>query len=298
MVWAKLDDAILDNAKIAQVGVFGFAMHVAAITWCCRNLTDGFIPSSRIHCLLNLGNASGEVTAKLRSNCTAASADVDRLCDAWMDCGEIDATCIANDMIAAGLWEAANGGYMIHDFLVYNPSRKQVLEERERGRERAKASIAKRKASPEAAPKLRRNFTRTSDGPVPVPVPVNTNPPIGSPPSAEPRVRRGSRLPVDWVPSPDTLAALSAEGCTNAKEALPAFRDYWFAVPGQRGVKLDWEGTYRNWVRRDSMTTRGDRSSKVQRGLAAHTALSIAKNDLMAELDAKAAQEGGYDASF
>ena len=124
------------------------------------------------------------------------------------------------------------------------------------------------------------------------------NPPIGSPPSAEPRVRRGSRLPVDWVPSPDTLAALSAEGCTNANQALPAFRDYWNAVPGAKGVKLDWEGTYRNWVRRDSQTTRGDRSSKVQRGLAAHTALSIAKNDLMAELDAKDAQEGGYDASF
>ena len=123
-------------------------------------------------------------------------------------------------------------------------------------------------------------------------------PPIGSPPSAEPRVRRGSRLPADWVPSPDTLAALSTEGCTNAKDALPSFRDYWNAVPGAKGVKLDWEGTYRNWCRRDSGTRNIDRSSKVQRGLAAHTALSIAKNDLMAELDAKDAQEGGYDASF
>lgn len=298
MVWARLDDAILDNPKIAQVGMLGFALHVAAITWCCRNLTDGFIPASRVHCLLNFGNTSGEVTAKLRSNCVAAPAAVDRLCDAWMDCGEIDAICIANDLMAAGLWEMANGGYQLHDFLVYNPSKKQVLEERDRGRERAKASAAKRNASPEAAPKLRRNFARTSDGPVPVPVPTNTNPPIGSPPSAEPRVRRGSRLPVDWVPSPDTLAALSAEGCTNAKDALPSFRDYWNAVPGAKGVKLDWEGTYRNWCRRDSGTRNIDRSSKVQRGLAAHTALSIAKNDLMAELDAKDAQEGGYDASF
>ena len=97
---------------------------------------------------------------------------------------------------------------------------------------------------------------------------------------------------------PDTLAALSAEGCANAKDALPSFRDYWNAVPGAKGVKLDWEGTYRNWCRRDSGTRNIDRSSKVQRGLAAHTALSIAKNDLMAELDAKDAQEGGYDASF
>jgi hypothetical protein len=27
------------------------------------------------------------------------------------------------------------------------------------------------------------------------------------------------------------------------------FRDYWIAVAGQRGVKLDWDATWRNWVR-------------------------------------------------
>ena len=298
MVWAKIDDAILDNAKIAQVGVFGFAMHVAAITWCCRNLTDGFLPYGRVPCLLNFGDTSGEVITKLQRNFNAVPASIDKLSDAWAECGDIDPYTVAEELVAAGLWKETQGGFDLNDFLVYNPTKKQVLADRERGRQRAKASGDRRKASPEASAKLQHSFASSSPGPVPVPVPTNTNPPIGSPPSAEPRVRRGSRLPVDWVPSPDTLAALSAEGCMNAKEALPAFRDYWFAVPGQRGVKLDWEGTYRNWVRRDSQTTRGDRSSKVQRGLAAHTALSIAKNDLMAELDAKDAQEGSYDASF
>jgi len=28
------------------------------------------------------------------------------------------------------------------------------------------------------------------------------------------------------------------------------FVDYWIAQPGQRGVKLDWEATWRNWMRR------------------------------------------------
>jgi len=27
------------------------------------------------------------------------------------------------------------------------------------------------------------------------------------------------------------------------------FKDYWIAQPGQKGVKLDWEATWRNWVR-------------------------------------------------
>ena len=26
--------------------------------------------------------------------------------------------------------------------------------------------------------------------------------------------------------------------------------DYWTAAPGQRGVKLDWNATWRNWMRR------------------------------------------------
>ena len=33
------------------------------------------------------------------------------------------------------------------------------------------------------------------------------------------------------------------------------FLDYWIAIPGQRGVKLNWKATWRNWVR--SATERG-----------------------------------------
>lgn len=29
------------------------------------------------------------------------------------------------------------------------------------------------------------------------------------------------------------------------------FRDYWRAKAGKEGVKLDWEATWRNWVRRE-----------------------------------------------
>lgn len=34
-------------------------------------------------------------------------------------------------------------------------------------------------------------------------------------------------------------------------EAITAeFVDYWRAVPGAKGVKLDWPATWRNWIRR------------------------------------------------
>ena len=32
------------------------------------------------------------------------------------------------------------------------------------------------------------------------------------------------------------------------------FKDYWIAVPGSKGVKLDWLATWRNWVRRTKTT--------------------------------------------
>ncbi|WP_424807696.1 hypothetical protein [Rhodococcus sp. 27YEA15] len=37
---------------------------------------------------------------------------------------------------------------------------------------------------------------------------------------------------------------------------LRIFRDYWIAQPGAKGVKLDWDATWRNWVRRARPTAR------------------------------------------
>jgi hypothetical protein len=35
----------------------------------------------------------------------------------------------------------------------------------------------------------------------------------------------------------------------NPAKTFDQFRDYWIAQPGQKGVKLDWDATWRNWVR-------------------------------------------------
>lgn len=77
------------------------------------------------------------------------------------------------------------------------------------------------------------------------------------PPVKAKAAARGSRIPEGFTPSEATLAALRAEGIAAPAAALASFRDYWAGVPGQRGVKLDWEGTYRNWVRRDATRAPG-----------------------------------------
>jgi hypothetical protein len=39
----------------------------------------------------------------------------------------------------------------------------------------------------------------------------------------------------------------------NPKRLADGFRDYWIAQPGAKGVKLDWDATWRNWVRNQTI---------------------------------------------
>jgi hypothetical protein len=62
--------------------------------------------------------------------------------------------------------------------------------------------------------------------------------------------KKGTRLPNDWNPSEaDLTAANDTIGYFRVAAELEKFRDYWASVPGAKGVKLDWDATWRNWVR-------------------------------------------------
>lgn len=69
-------------------------------------------------------------------------------------------------------------------------------------------------------------------------------------PAPKADARLGTRLPEDWFPSQldiDGSAFMTAEA---RERELEKFRDYWRAVPGAKGRKLDWDATWRNWLRR------------------------------------------------
>ncbi|MQX66324.1 DUF1376 domain-containing protein [Sinorhizobium meliloti] len=61
--------------------------------------------------------------------------------------------------------------------------------------------------------------------------------------------KRGTRLSVDW--SPDIAFAVSI-GLSQAQAMTEAekFREWWPAQPGQKGVKLDWDLTWKTWCRK------------------------------------------------
>ncbi len=122
MTWAKLDDGILDNPKVARTGVLGFALYAAGLVYACRNLTDGFIPWGTARRLVptqwtdderriwQVGAASG-----------AHGLDEDEAIEHAI-----------GRLTAVGLWSQVTGGYEIHDFLDWNRSREHVLAERTR----------------------------------------------------------------------------------------------------------------------------------------------------------------------
>jgi hypothetical protein len=62
-------------------------------------------------------------------------------------------------------------------------------------------------------------------------------------------MRRGARLPEDWVPSDEDMGFAKHLLNGRSEVEVSKFRDYWTAKPGKDGVKLDWSATWRNWCR-------------------------------------------------
>lgn len=56
---------------------------------------------------------------------------------------------------------------------------------------------------------------------------------------------RGTRLPANWLPDADDRTFAEDRGL-NADVVGEEFRNFWVAVPGSKGLKLDWKATFRN----------------------------------------------------
>lgn len=64
------------------------------------------------------------------------------------------------------------------------------------------------------------------------------------------KVERATRLTQDWKPSDDMIQfCLQERPDLDWKFVSDGFRDYWISQAGVKGKKIDWEATWRNWVR-------------------------------------------------
>lgn len=120
MSWVRLDDGFASHPKMMDAGPLGLAMQVAGLCYCNRYLTDGFVPKNVPSSLLHLDG----VAMGMWDNGTIGGGH-----DAHWEL-------IVEDLVRAGAWEEIDGGWLIHDFADYQPSKEQVLEARRQTRER------------------------------------------------------------------------------------------------------------------------------------------------------------------
>lgn len=61
---------------------------------------------------------------------------------------------------------------------------------------------------------------------------------------------KGTRIPDGWRPSEELLAwTRQKRPDLDLQDTLESFTDFWKAKTGQGATKLDWDATWRNWVR-------------------------------------------------
>lgn len=115
MTWSKFDDAAPKSPKAVTAGNEAWALWAAAIMYCNRHLTDGYVSLAALatDCLpVPLTPARAKKLADLLCGCRVRPGGV-------------------------GLFEPAGDGlYLVHDFLEWNPSKAEVDSKRKADRER------------------------------------------------------------------------------------------------------------------------------------------------------------------
>jgi hypothetical protein len=138
LTWFKVDDSFHSHPKVLAASPAALGLWVVAGSWSGSNLSDGFVPDHVLPRLLP------------------------------------DSASLAKELVNAGLWKRARGGYRFHDWGDFNPQRRDVEEERKAARERMRRLRSGRKpagsavnGSPEHGANVRELFaTPTRPDPI------------------------------------------------------------------------------------------------------------------------------------
>lgn len=141
MTWLKTDDRFPEHRKVRRLTDGAYRLHHTAMCACAKDETDGLVTEADI--------ADMEHGARLRKH--------------------VDA------LVTAGLWEVTEQGWIIHDFLHYNPSHEQSNAKRANDRER-QARAREKKAVTDPSRRDSRVTHAFVTPPVTAPRPVPSRP--------------------------------------------------------------------------------------------------------------------------
>lgn len=102
MAWLKIDDRVRTHPKVISAGPLAAWLWLCGLCYCREHLTDGFLRKDVIPTLSAVPNV-------------------------WKH---------AAKLVEVGLWEDAVGGFNVHDFLKWNPSKEAVVSLRDKERDK------------------------------------------------------------------------------------------------------------------------------------------------------------------
>lgn len=109
MPWIRFEDNFPEHPKVLAISDRAFRLHVRAIGYCSRHLTDGAVSLAAVRSL-TMGAA----------------------------------TRLTSELVRARMWTVTDDGFLIHDYLDYQPSREAILHIRQQRAIAGKAGAAAR----------------------------------------------------------------------------------------------------------------------------------------------------------
>lgn len=120
MVWIKVDDHYDEHPKFARAGPLGVALWLAGMAYCNRNLTDGHVPWA----------VARNLVSWLYLDETGPTQIYVGNPDSVHEEGAVTSPYVIELLISSGLWTEVTGGYHVHDYEHYQPTREQVEAEK------------------------------------------------------------------------------------------------------------------------------------------------------------------------
>lgn len=223
MSYAQLDEHFDEHPKFAALELEHFGLMACAIAYCNRLLTDGFVATKAVRGF----GASGKGPK------------------------------VADQLVAAGIWEKVDGGYRVVGFLDHNPSRVTVLSRREDARLRKERS-RNAGVTPPVTVDVTRDKTRDEHDPSrvshdatalhctadPDPQAEPPKPPEGAEPAPKLGTKRKRRTAIqaDWKPGATLVAQAETLGL-DVDLVIRDFVNFWLSEAKPKG---DWERTFAN----------------------------------------------------
>lgn len=182
MTWVRFDDQFPIHRKVAGLSDGLYRLHTEAIFWCARNTTDGVIRKTE------LTQISARSTAKRAANLVEVGV--------WHTAGDLCIGC--KEALADAGTPEPRDGWVIHDYLAFQPSRSKVLHERKTKAERQARWLESRRnnrPSRDASQATSKGASRDGSEDV-APRDANPAPPRPEGSGAEPRASGPRPLPL------------------------------------------------------------------------------------------------------